>query len=92
MVFAALVGMALLQGPTTPLAGTVVDGGRHAGRRGRAGAHRPEAGRVAGRGAGQVGRGGAIPPRPPGRRWPPTNPYVVPTLWAVAPGHRGRRS
>ena len=87
MVFMALVAIALQGGPTTPLAGAVVDesGAPVVGVEliltGSKVGEAPVAAR------GKSGEGGRFRLDRPADL-AATNPYVVPTLWAYAPGHR----
>ena len=87
MVFMALVAIALQGGPTTPLAGAVVDesGAPIVGvELILIGSKVGEAPVVA---RGKSGEGGRFRLDRPADL-AATNPYVVPTLWAYAPGHR----
>jgi len=88
MVVAAIAALALLmQGPTTPLAGTVVaeDGTPVAGATLLLTGPTPGESPVVARGL--SGEGGQFRfDRPAGLA--PTNQYLIPTLWVGAPGHR----
>lgn len=85
MVLAAVIGVALLAGPTTPLAGTVVsdDGTPVVGAELVLTGPTPGESPVVARG--RSGEGGAFRlERPAGLS--PTNQYMAPTLWVVAQG------
>jgi len=90
MILVAVVGMTvLLQGPTTPLTGTVVaeDGAPVAGASLLLTGPTPGGSPVVSRGTSDEG-GRFRFDRPAGLA--PTNQYLIPTLWVGAPGHRAR--
>ncbi len=87
MIFGVILGMALMQAPSTPLVGTVVaeDGTPVVGAElvlaGPKGGASPVVAR------GKTGEGGRFQfDRPAGLA--PTNQWLVPTLWVAADGHR----
>ncbi len=67
VLFASLICVAIAQGPTTPLSGTVIGPERRAGGRCRAGARGHAGVRPADPRARTVGRGGPVPARSSGR-------------------------